>query len=340
MMSDGVHTCASGTLVIFTRVEGLLRQHRHATCEVSRDAVNAVIAARVPLVLVSDGAAADVQDLQRELGLVHPFICRSGAELYVPLEYFSEAGQQASELVWERFSFETRTPAAAIRLLGALFIARGHDKILTVGLGCDCSDSTMLAAVDIPIVVRDQRHDQSTLLQYVPGAYLTTQTGAAGWPAAGAAAEATAEHVGVNDAGIERDGGHGARHLLRQGQRQALDSPLAGAIRSDIGVGGTPPAGAEIDDHSAARRDHRRNEMPDRVHGAADIHVEHAGDFFGGNFPKWGVAGDHLGALLLEQLADVIAEKAASTGDQHFHDESSPLYACYAGWPVSFTRAL
>ena len=62
-----------------------------------------------------------------------------------------------------------------------LFLARGHDKILTVGLGCDTSDSAMLAAVDIPIVVRDQRLDQSALLRYVPGAYLTTATGAAGW---------------------------------------------------------------------------------------------------------------------------------------------------------------
>jgi len=35
--------------------------------------------------------------------------------------------------------------------------------------------------VDIPIVVRDQRLDQSALLRYVPGAYLTTATGAAGW---------------------------------------------------------------------------------------------------------------------------------------------------------------
>lgn len=94
---------------------------------------------------------------------------------------YSRRMQMASDDQWERFSFDAIAPAAAMRLLGALFLARGHDKILTVGLGCDTSDSAMLAAVDIPIVVRDQRHDQSALLQYVPGAYLTTATGAAGW---------------------------------------------------------------------------------------------------------------------------------------------------------------
>jgi predicted mannosyl-3-phosphoglycerate phosphatase (HAD superfamily) len=185
-MHHDVHACASGTLVIFTRVEGLLRQRAQGRCEVSRDAVNAVLAARVPLVLVSDGDAAEVQSVQSELGFVQPFICDGGAELHIPVTYFDDravddGADAAAGGPWERFSFETRGPAAAMRLLGALFIARGHNKILTVGLGCGCSDSTMLAAVDIPIVVRDQRHDQSTLLEHVPGAYLTTATGAAGW---------------------------------------------------------------------------------------------------------------------------------------------------------------
>jgi predicted mannosyl-3-phosphoglycerate phosphatase (HAD superfamily) len=172
--------CATGTLVIFTRVEGLLRQGAKAPCDLSREALEALRSSDVPLVLVSDSSAQDVQQVQRELGLVHPFICDHGAALYIPAAYFSETDEPASE-PWEVFTFEPADPAAAIRLLSALFAARGQDKILSVGLGCDCGDGTMLAAVDVPIVVRDQHRDQRPLLQYVPGAYLTTATGAAGW---------------------------------------------------------------------------------------------------------------------------------------------------------------
>jgi predicted mannosyl-3-phosphoglycerate phosphatase (HAD superfamily) len=168
-------------LLIFTRVEGLLRQHASRRCEVSRDALDAVISARVPLVLVSDADAADVQEIQRELGLLEPFICRGGGELHVPVAYFRDREEASGDSGWERFSFDTSSPAAAMRLLSALFIARGHAKILTVGLGCGCSDGAMLTAVDIPIVVRDHGHDQSTLLEHVPGAYLTTASGPAGW---------------------------------------------------------------------------------------------------------------------------------------------------------------
>lgn len=181
MAHSGVYT-ASGTLVIFTRVDGLLRQRAAARCELSRDALTALISTRVPLVLVSDSGAADVRQMQRELGLMQPFISSRGAALHIPPDYFTQLDDvPAPDEEWERFSFDAVSPAAAMRLLGALFLARGHDKILTVGLGCDTSDTAMLAAVDIPIVVRDQRLDQSALLRYVPGAYLTTATGAAGW---------------------------------------------------------------------------------------------------------------------------------------------------------------
>lgn len=179
---SGVEACGSGTLVIFTRVDGLLRQRAAVPCELSRDALSALIATRVPLVLVSDSDVADVRQMQRELGLLQPFISRGGAALHIPPEYFTQLDHvPAPDDQWETFSFDMVGPAAAMRLLGALFLARGHEKILTVGLGCDTSDSSMLAAVDIPIVVRDQRLDQSALLRYVPGAYLTTATGAAGW---------------------------------------------------------------------------------------------------------------------------------------------------------------
>jgi len=170
----------AGTLVIFTRVEGLLRHPVAKASETTRRALDALVLGHVPLVLVSDSNAADVRALQRDLGLVQPFICSGGGSLHIPAAYFSEAAEPDAGS-WEVFNFDPPDRAAAIRLLSALFVARGHDKILSVGLGSESGDAPMLAAVDVPIVVRDQHRDQQPLLQYVPGAYVTSATGAAGW---------------------------------------------------------------------------------------------------------------------------------------------------------------
>ena len=175
-------SCATdaGTLVIFTRVEGLLRHPVTKASEATRRALDALALGHVPLVLVSDSNAADVRALQRDLGLVQPFICSGGGSLHVPAAYFSQAAAPDAES-WEVFNFDPPDRAAAIRLLSALFVARGHDKILSVGLGSESGDAPMLAAVDVPVVVRDEHRDQQPLLQYVPGAYVTSATGAAGW---------------------------------------------------------------------------------------------------------------------------------------------------------------
>jgi len=178
---DRIDSSASGTLVIFSRVEGLLRESTNDLCEVPREQLTAILTSGVPLVLVSDAGAADLRRLQRELGLRQPFICEGGASLHIPPAYFSDVGGSAAEDGWETFSFATTGPAAAIRLLSALFTATGRANILTVGLGCDERDRTMLAAVDIPIVVRSRQEDQQALLQFVPGAYVTHAPGTAGW---------------------------------------------------------------------------------------------------------------------------------------------------------------
>ena len=52
---------------------------------------------------------------------------------------------------------------------------------MAVAVGGDWCDGTLLAAADIPIVIRDDSNDQRSLLRYVPGASVTTATGLAGW---------------------------------------------------------------------------------------------------------------------------------------------------------------
>ena len=77
--------------------------------------------------------------------------------------------------------FGPRSVSAAVELLSAMFLARGYDPLLTVGVGCDVADYNLLTVVDVPIVVRDGSNRQPELLRQLPGAYVTASTGPAGW---------------------------------------------------------------------------------------------------------------------------------------------------------------
>lgn len=169
------------SLVIFTRVDGALRDGSPLSCGLARAALATLLADHVPVVLVSDEDAASVQELQRELGVADPFICDGGGALYIPRGYFESLdGLTAGDDHWEMFSFGGHDPTRAVTLLTSLFAAEADD-LVTIGLGCDWADRPLLAAVDVPIVVRNDEKDQRRLLRHLPTAYFTMAAGGAGW---------------------------------------------------------------------------------------------------------------------------------------------------------------
>jgi predicted mannosyl-3-phosphoglycerate phosphatase (HAD superfamily) len=168
-------------MVVFTAIDGVLRPDDHGPCDGATTALDLLMVRGVPIVLLSHGGAAAVQDFQTQLGLHQPFICEGGASLYIPRGYFEELdGLTAGDDAWEVFHFGVQDPARAVRLLASLYSVRG-EEILTVGFGCSWADRTLLAAVDVPVIVRNQSDDHARLLRRVPGAYVTTATGPAGW---------------------------------------------------------------------------------------------------------------------------------------------------------------
>jgi mannosyl-3-phosphoglycerate phosphatase len=172
---------ATTSIVVFTTIDGALRQATTGSYEGARMALDVLATRGVPIVLMSYGESGAVEELQRELGLVQPFICDGGSTLYIPRGYFEELdGLTSGDDAWETFHFGVPDPARAVRLLSSLFNVRGED-ILTIGFGSDWTDRLLLAAVDVPIIVRDAEHDQRRLLQRFPGAYVTTANGPAGW---------------------------------------------------------------------------------------------------------------------------------------------------------------
>jgi predicted mannosyl-3-phosphoglycerate phosphatase (HAD superfamily) len=172
---------AATSIVVFTTIDGALRQSATGSCEGARLALDVLATRGVPIVLMSNGDAASVEHCQRELGLAQPFICEGGSTLYIPRGYFEELdGLTSGDDAWETFHFGVADPARAVRLLSSLFNVRGED-ILTIGFGSGWTDRLLLAAVDVPIIVRDEEHDQRRLFQRFPAAYVTTASGPAGW---------------------------------------------------------------------------------------------------------------------------------------------------------------
>ena len=171
---------AATSIVVFTAIDGILRG-ADGSCAEARAALELLATRGVPVVLMSGGEPGPVQALQHELGLLQPFICRGGSALYIPRGYFEELdGLSSGNPAWEMFDFGVREPARAVRLLVSLYSVRG-EEVMTIGFGCDWADRLLLAAVNVPILVRQEGSDQSRLVRRFPGAYLTSAAGPAGW---------------------------------------------------------------------------------------------------------------------------------------------------------------
>ena len=171
----------SPSIVVLTAIDGVLRHPVTGSCREARTALDLLSQQSVPVVLLSHGDSEPVQQLQRDFGLTQPFVCHGGATLFIPRGYFEELdGLTSGDAAWEVFEFGVRDPARAVRLLTSLYSVRGED-VLTIGFGCDWADRALLAAVDVPIIVRCPDGDQARLLRRFPGAYLTEASGPDGW---------------------------------------------------------------------------------------------------------------------------------------------------------------
>lgn len=133
------------------------------------------------LILVTASAADAVRQMQRELHMTEAFICEGGAALHVPRCYRGTQSSNGADGEWETFRFNPPDKAAAVTMLRDVLVGLGRQDVLTIGIGCDLDDYGVLSTVEVPVVVRDVVKDQSGLLRYVPGAYLTNATGPNGW---------------------------------------------------------------------------------------------------------------------------------------------------------------
>ncbi len=169
-------------MVVVTDVDGTLRDPRTGSLTPADLALSMLSANGVPVVLSAPGRPAELIGLQDSLGLVHPFICRNGAEIHIPAGYFSDHGVERTAIRrWEVITLgPSDSLARAMRLLRSLYRSR-NDLVVLIGLGDDWDDRFLLGEVDIPVIVRNDAVDQSGLIRVMPHAFVTRASGPAGW---------------------------------------------------------------------------------------------------------------------------------------------------------------
>jgi predicted mannosyl-3-phosphoglycerate phosphatase (HAD superfamily) len=171
----------SPSLVVFTSVDGALREGSSGGCNGVRPALDLLATQSVPVVLVSHHSPEEMIALQQGFGHSHPFICDGGMTMRVPNGYFADLQDLWPEdEPWHSVPLGAADVGRAVRLLVSLFQVSGAD-ILSIGLGCSWSDHALLDAVDVPIIVRSDSPDQEKLRRLLPDAYVTTASGPLGW---------------------------------------------------------------------------------------------------------------------------------------------------------------
>ena len=75
-------------LIVFTDLDGTLLDSTTSSADAAADALRVLSRAEVPLVFCSSKTRAEIQLLQQELHVHHPFIAENGGALYIPERYF------------------------------------------------------------------------------------------------------------------------------------------------------------------------------------------------------------------------------------------------------------
>jgi mannosyl-3-phosphoglycerate phosphatase len=75
-------------IVVFSDLDGTLLDLRTYAADGARSALARLAREGIPLVFCSSKTRAEIQLVQQELGVSHPFICENGGALYMPDGYF------------------------------------------------------------------------------------------------------------------------------------------------------------------------------------------------------------------------------------------------------------
>jgi len=97
---------ASRALVIYSDLDGTLLEETTFSWAAARPALERIRAAGIPLIFCSSKTRAEIEPLQRELGIHQPFIVENGGALYLPREPWGRHVPHAAPMgEWVRLEF-------------------------------------------------------------------------------------------------------------------------------------------------------------------------------------------------------------------------------------------
>jgi predicted mannosyl-3-phosphoglycerate phosphatase (HAD superfamily) len=135
-------------LVIFSAADSVLR-HPHAGDLFGKAArvLGPLQQADVPIVLCSRKTRAEIEQIQHELGINHPFVCERDGAVFIPARYFSFDVPRAREVAGYQ-AVEFGMPYTDV--VGALHHTARRLAIEVVGFN-DMSVEEVAAACDLPL---------------------------------------------------------------------------------------------------------------------------------------------------------------------------------------------
>ena len=77
-----------GGLVVFTDLDGTLLDHETYSYGPAQEALDLLERKRIPLILCSSKTRAEIELIQLDLRLRHPFISENGGAIFMPRAYF------------------------------------------------------------------------------------------------------------------------------------------------------------------------------------------------------------------------------------------------------------
>lgn len=88
-MMDSSATREQARLVVFTDLDGTLLDHETYSFSAANEALDFLQAREIPIVLCSSKTRAEIELIQLDLRLRHPFISENGGAIFLPRRYFT-----------------------------------------------------------------------------------------------------------------------------------------------------------------------------------------------------------------------------------------------------------
>jgi mannosyl-3-phosphoglycerate phosphatase len=111
-------------IVVFSDVDGVRCDAHPGSFTAAADTLEHLGPDEVPLVLCSSKTRAEIEGIQQEIGIRHPFVCEGGGAVFIPAGYFDfevpnareRAGYQAVEFGWPYAEVVQTLGRTAVRL--------------------------------------------------------------------------------------------------------------------------------------------------------------------------------------------------------------------------------